>query len=117
MAGQREDEQHLDDLIERRRMEGSSSKSDVMQKVPELVVNKRMSQGQKGDATLAYTCGAPCLARDCPGGFCPLSRGILSTSLPYSVSPLGRPDLTLRASLAWAFVARFPRSRGVGLLV
>ena len=26
-----------------------------------------------GDATLACTCGAPCLARDCPGGFCPLS--------------------------------------------
>ena len=36
----------MDDLIERRRMEGSSLKSDVMQKVPELVVNKRMSQGK-----------------------------------------------------------------------
>ena len=32
--------------IERRRMVGSSLKSDVMQKVPELVVNKRMSQGK-----------------------------------------------------------------------
>ena len=37
----------LDDLIERRRMEGSSLKLDVMQKVPELVVNERMSQGKK----------------------------------------------------------------------
>ena len=47
MAGQREEEQHLDDLIERRRMEGSSLKLDVMQNVPELVVKKRMSQGEK----------------------------------------------------------------------
>ena len=45
MAGQWEEEQHLDDLIERRRMEGSSLKLDVMQKVPQLVVNERMSQG------------------------------------------------------------------------
>ena len=30
MAGQWEEEQHLDDLIERRRMEGSSLKLDVM---------------------------------------------------------------------------------------
>ena len=37
----------MDDLIVRRRMEGSSSKLDVMQKVPELIVNKRMSQGKK----------------------------------------------------------------------
>ena len=51
MAGQWEDEQHLDDLIERRRIEGSSLKLDVMQKVPELVVNKRMSQGEKGRDT------------------------------------------------------------------
>ena len=48
MAGQWEEEQHLDDLIERRRrMEGSSLKLDVMQKVPELVV----SQGEKGKDT------------------------------------------------------------------
>ena len=32
-------------------MEGSSLKSDVMQKVPELVVNKRMSQGKNGKDT------------------------------------------------------------------
>ena len=69
-----------------------------------------------GDATLAYTCGAPCLARDCPGGFCPLSRG--SCPLASLLCESSRAsDLTLRASLAWAFVARFPRSRGVGLHV
>ena len=34
-------------LIERRGMEGSSLKLDVMQKVPELVVTERMSQGEK----------------------------------------------------------------------
>ena len=60
-----------------------------------------------GDATLAYTCGAPCLARDCPGGFCPLAFLLCESSRAS--------DLTLRASLAWTFVARFPRSRGVGL--
>ena len=46
MAGQCRDEQHLDDLIERRIIEGSSLKLVVMQKVAELVVNKRMSQGK-----------------------------------------------------------------------
>ena len=51
MAGQWEEEQQLDDLIERRRMKGSSLKLDVMQKVPELVVYKRMSQGEKGEDT------------------------------------------------------------------
>ena len=69
-----------------------------------------------GDATLAYTCGAPCLARDCPGGFCPLSRGSCPLT-PLLCEPSRASDLTLRASLAWAFVARFPRSRGVGLHV
>ena len=51
MAGQWEEEQQLGDLIERRRMKGSSLKLDVMQKVPELVVNKQMSQGEKGEDT------------------------------------------------------------------
>ena len=69
-----------------------------------------------GDATLAYTCGAPCLARDCPGGFCPLSRGSCPLA-PLLCESSRASDLTLRASLAWAFVARFPRSRGVGLHV
>ena len=37
MAEQWEEEQHLEDIVERR-MEGSSLKLDVVQKVPELVV-------------------------------------------------------------------------------
>ena len=45
MAGQWEEEQHLENIVERKRMEGSSLKLDVMQKVPDLVVSKRMSQG------------------------------------------------------------------------
>ena len=69
-----------------------------------------------GDATLAYTSGAPCFARDCPGGFCPLSRGSCPLA-PLLCESSRASDLTLRASLAWAFVARFPRSRGVGLHV
>ena len=47
MTEQLEEEQDLDDLIERRRMEGSSLKLDVVQKNPELVVNERMSQGER----------------------------------------------------------------------
>ena len=69
-----------------------------------------------GDATLAYTRGAPCLARDCPGGFCPLSRGSCPLA-PLLCESSRASDLTLRASLARAFVARFPRSHGVGLHV
>ena len=37
----------MEDTVERKRMEGSSVKLDVIQKVPELVVKKRMSQGEK----------------------------------------------------------------------
>ena len=37
----------MDDFIERRRMERSSLKLDVLQKVPELVVNRPMSQGEQ----------------------------------------------------------------------
>ena len=47
MAEQWEEEQHLEDIVERRRMEGSSLKFDVIQKVPELVVNEPMSQGER----------------------------------------------------------------------
>ena len=47
MAKQWEEEQHLQDIIERRRMEESSFKLDVMQKGPDLVVNERMSQGER----------------------------------------------------------------------
>ena len=48
MAEQWEEEQHLEEIVERRRrMEGSSLKLGVIQKVPELVVNERMSQGER----------------------------------------------------------------------
>ena len=47
MAEQWEEEQHLDDIVESIGMEGSSLKLDVVQKVPELVVTERMSQGEK----------------------------------------------------------------------
>ena len=47
MAEQWEEEQHVEEIVERRRMEGSSLKLDAMQKVPELVVNERMSQGER----------------------------------------------------------------------
>ena len=47
MAEQLEDEQHLEEVVERRRMAGRSLKLNVIQKVPELVVNKRMSQGER----------------------------------------------------------------------
>ena len=46
MAAQWDEEQKLEEILERRRMEGSSMKADVMQKVLELVVHERMSQGQ-----------------------------------------------------------------------
>ena len=47
MAEQCEEEQHLEEIVERRRMEGSSLKLDVIQKVLELVVNERVSQGER----------------------------------------------------------------------
>ena len=47
MADQWEEKQHLEETVERRRVEGSSFKLDVMQKVLELVVNERMSQGKR----------------------------------------------------------------------
>ena len=46
MAEHWEEEQHLEDIIEIR-MEGSSLKLDVIEKVPELLVIERMSQGEK----------------------------------------------------------------------
>ena len=46
MAEQRGEEQHLAEIVERGRMEGDSLKLDVLQKVPELVVNERSSQGK-----------------------------------------------------------------------
>ena len=48
MAEQWEEEQHMEETVERRRrMEGSSLKLDVVPTVPELVVNERMSQGKR----------------------------------------------------------------------
>ena len=47
MAEQWEEEQKLEAIVERRRTEGSFSSLDAMQKVPELVVSERMSQGQR----------------------------------------------------------------------
>ena len=46
MAAQREEEQELEETMERRRMEGSSLQLNVMQQVSELVANERMSQGK-----------------------------------------------------------------------
>ena len=45
MAAQREEEQELEEIMERRRMEGSSLQLNVMQQVSELMANERMSQG------------------------------------------------------------------------
>ena len=42
MAEQWEEEQQLEGIVERRKIEGSSLKLDAMKKVPELVVNERM---------------------------------------------------------------------------
>ena len=46
MAVHWDEEQKLEEIWERRRIEGSSLKLEVMQKVPELVVHERMSQGK-----------------------------------------------------------------------
>ena len=46
MASQWDEEQKLGEILERRRMEGTSLQLDVMQKVPEKVVHERMSQGK-----------------------------------------------------------------------
>ena len=40
-------DEKLERSLERRRMEGSSLQADVMQKVPELSVHERMSQGEE----------------------------------------------------------------------
>ena len=46
MAAQWDEEQKLDEIVERRRIKGSSLKLEVMQKGPELVVQERRSQGK-----------------------------------------------------------------------
>ena len=39
------EDEKLEEILEQRRREGSSLKAEVMQKVPELVLHERMSQG------------------------------------------------------------------------
>ena len=46
MEVQWDEEQRLEEILERRRMEGSPLQPEVMQKVPELVVQERMSHGK-----------------------------------------------------------------------
>ena len=43
------EDEKLEEILERRRREGSSLKADVMQNVPELVVHERVSQGKKSE--------------------------------------------------------------------
>ena len=45
MAAEWDEKQQLEDILERRRMEGSSEQLEVMQHVPELFVHERLSQG------------------------------------------------------------------------
>ena len=44
MAVQWDEEQQLEEILERRRMEGNSLQLEVMQKLPELVVHERMTK-------------------------------------------------------------------------
>ena len=46
MAAPWDEEQKLEEILERRKMEGSSLQLEVMQKAPMLVVQERMSQGE-----------------------------------------------------------------------
>ena len=46
MAAQWVEEQKMEEILERRRMEGCSWQLEIMQKAPELLVRERMSQGQ-----------------------------------------------------------------------
>ena len=46
MGAQWEDEQTLEEILERRRMEGNSLQLEVMREAPELVVHERVSQGE-----------------------------------------------------------------------
>ena len=46
MAAQWDEEQKLEEISERRRIEGESLKLEVMRKAPELGVHERMLQGK-----------------------------------------------------------------------
>ena len=45
MAAQRDEERTLEEMLEQRRLEGSSLQLEVVRKVPERVVHEHMSQG------------------------------------------------------------------------
>ena len=47
MAEQWEEEQTLEEIMERIRMAGSSFQLDAMQRVPKFVVNEHMLQGKR----------------------------------------------------------------------
>ena len=52
MTGERsngDEDEKLEEILKRRRMEGSSLQVEVWQHVPELVVHGRMSQGEEGE--------------------------------------------------------------------
>ena len=59
MEVQWSEDEKLEEILERRRMEGSSLQPDVLQKVPELVVLERRSQGTKvieGSSSRKHCC-------------------------------------------------------------
>ena len=45
------EDEMLEEILERRRREGTSSQAEFMQKVPQLVVHERKSQGEKARTT------------------------------------------------------------------
>ena len=45
------EDERVENILERRRMEGGSLQAEVVQKVPELVVHERMLQGEKAGGT------------------------------------------------------------------
>ena len=49
MEEQRDEDEKLEEILERRRVDGGSLQAEVMQKVLELVVHERMSNVQKGE--------------------------------------------------------------------
>ena len=46
-----EEDEEVEEILERRRMVGSSLQAEVMRNVPELVEHERMSQGEKVQGT------------------------------------------------------------------
>ena len=50
MKEQWDEDEKLEEILEQRRVDGGSLQAEVMQKVPELVVRERMSQGKQGES-------------------------------------------------------------------